>query len=103
MADTEDPLLSKFKQHIEYEEGMDDSMFDTYLKSARSLVKVATGWEPEQSVLMIAAMLNDWRVPDSDMQKALDAMTPILLAEGLADHDETAEPSEVASNTAEAD
>lgn len=82
-----DALIDDFKKHIEFEEGMDDSLLERYLKAARRYVKVATGKEPQQPVMMVAAILYDFRVPEGEMSKALDSMTPILLAEVFADEE----------------
>ena len=87
MSKNDDPLLETFKKHIEFEDGMDDSMLNNYLKAARRYVRVATGKEPAQPVMMVAAILYDFRVPEGDMSKALDSMTPILLAEVFADEE----------------
>lgn len=88
----DDALIEDFKKHIEFEDGMDDSMLDKYLKAARRYVKVATGKEPDQPVMMVAAILYDFRVPEGEMAKSLDSMTPILLAEVFADEETDEQP-----------
>lgn len=80
-----DVLLEKFKSHIEFEEDMDDTMLNTYLASARKYVRTATGFEPEQSVLMVAALFFEYRSPEADMAGALEAINPILISEMLSD------------------
>lgn len=76
-----DTLMAEFKAHIEWEEGMDDSTFNGYLEFARRFVEGATGKTSTQLVLMVAALLNDFRVPEKELSTGLDALTPFLLNE----------------------
>ena len=80
-----DSLFADFKTHIEFEEGMDDSMFDGYMKMARQYVEGATGNQTDNLVLMVAAILNDFRVPEKDMATALDSLTPFFIQEVFND------------------
>lgn len=77
----QDPFLEDFKEHIQYEEDMDDRMFPQYLKYARQYVRGATGNESEQLVLMVAALLNDFRVGDADLEAGLNSLTPFFVSE----------------------
>lgn len=77
----ENELITKFKSHIEWEDGMDDKLFSLYLQSATNYVFGATGQKPEYLILMVAAILNDFRVPEKDMAGALDSLVPFLLSE----------------------
>lgn len=70
-----------FKKHIQFEEGMDDSMFSLYVESAKKYVKNGTDKESENLIYMIAGMFNTYKVPEEEMGKALNAMTPLFLQE----------------------
>lgn len=76
-----DPLLEDFKSHIQHEDGMDDRMYSKYLEFARQYVQGATGGQKNQLVLMVAALLNDFRVGDADLEAGLDSLTPFFVAE----------------------
>lgn len=76
-----DELMGDFKVHINFEDDMDDRLFDQYLKYARGYVRNATGHESPQLVLMVAALLNDFRVGDADLEAGLDSMTPFFVQE----------------------
>lgn len=76
-----DPLLEQFKSHIQFEDDMDDTMFNQYLQYARVYVRGATGHESDQLVLMVAALLNDFRVGDADLAAGLDSLTPFFVSE----------------------
>lgn len=82
---TDDPLLNDFKSHIEFEDGMDDRLFNQYLKTARSYVLGATSKQNSQTILMVAALLNDFRVPEKDLSTGLDALTPFFVQEVMTD------------------
>lgn len=81
----DDPLTKKFKTHIEWEDGMDQSLLSLYLGSARQYVINATGREDDLLIMNVAAIFYDFRVPEADMGKALDALTPFLLSATLGD------------------
>lgn len=104
---TVDPLMDDFKAHIMFEDDMDDRMFGKYLQFARDYVRGATGQEPEQLVLMVAALLNDFRVGDADLTAGLDSLTPFfvqaVLTEGVSDDGTTStDQSATASGNADA-
>lgn len=98
MANTS--LLEKLKSHIEWEDGMDETMLPGYLSAATNYVKNATGGTSEQLVLMVAAILNDFRVPEKDMIGALDSLTPFFVQE-VYNRGTIDESPQVASNAAE--
>lgn len=76
-------LKTKLKEHIHFEEGMDDSMLSFYYDSAKRYVIKKTGAEEEFLVLMVAAVMNDHRSASEDLKKALDALEPIFMLEVL--------------------
>lgn len=77
-------LLDKFKQHIHFEEGMEDSMLPFYLKSAQRYVKRATGSDTaEHLVLLVAGIMYEYRVAEEKLEKALDAITPFIIQEAM--------------------
>lgn len=81
--DQETDLLQKIKDHIHFEEGMDDSMLSFYSESAKRYVKKKTGTEQEYLVLMVASVMNDHRTSTEDLKKALEALEPIFALEVL--------------------
>lgn len=81
-------LLDDFKKHIEFEEGMEESMLPKYLNFAKRYVKTATGKQSEQLTLMVAALLFDFRVAEKDLASGLDSLTPFLLAEVFSEDEE---------------
>lgn len=78
-------LLEKLKQHIHFEEGMDESMLSIYLASAQRYVQTATGAQTEYLVLLVAGIMYEYRVAEDDLAKALDAITPFIVQEAFAD------------------
>ena len=46
-----DDLISKFKEHIRWDEGMDDSMLSFYINQAKTYVKNATGKQTEYLII----------------------------------------------------
>jgi len=84
----DEPLLEDFKSHIQFEDDMDDTMLVNYLAFARRFVQTATGKQSHQMILMVAALLNDFRVSEKDLGDGLESLTPFLLSEVFAD-DET--------------
>ncbi|PZQ20707.1 MAG: hypothetical protein DI558_12755, partial [Corynebacterium propinquum] len=57
-------LEEKFKAHIHFEEGMDDSMLSFYLNMAKNYVKTATGGQEEYLILMVAGIAYEYRVSE---------------------------------------
>lgn len=79
-------LIDKLKQHLHFEEGMDDSMFPFYLETAKKYVKRATGYDTnEHLILMVASIMYEYRVSESELEKALDAITPFIIQEAIGD------------------
>ncbi|WP_413516024.1 head-tail connector protein [Carnobacterium maltaromaticum] len=81
-------LVDKLKAHIQFEEGMDDSMLSFYIENAKDYVKKATGGEKEYLIIMIAGIMFDYRVSEKEMGDALDAMTPFFVLEVFADEED---------------
>ncbi|MGX7377280.1 head-tail connector protein [Carnobacterium maltaromaticum] len=81
-------LVDKLKSHIQFEEGMDDSMLSFYIENAKDYVKKATGGEKEYLIIMIAGIMFDYRVSEKEMGDALDAMTPFFILEVFADEED---------------
>lgn len=90
-------LIEKFKSHIHFEEGMDDSMLSFYLNAAKEYVKRATGVEKEYLVLMVAGIMYEYRVSERELEQALNAITPFIVQEAFADAEETDEQTEMDS------
>ncbi|MBD9848794.1 phage gp6-like head-tail connector protein [Enterococcus faecalis] len=83
-------LEEKFKAHIHFEEGMDDSMLSFYLNMAKNYVKTATGGQEEYLILMVAGIAYEYRVSEDELDKALNAITPFII-QGVIQHDEEAD------------
>ncbi|EGO8141406.1 phage gp6-like head-tail connector protein [Enterococcus faecalis] len=82
-------LEEKFKAHIHFEEGMDDSMLSFYLNMAKNYVKTATGGQEEYLILMVAGIAYEYRVSEDELDKALNAITPFII-QGVIQHAEEA-------------
>lgn len=89
MSDKEQELSleEKFKNHIRFEDGMDDSMLSFYLEMAKKYVLTATGGQDEYLILMIAGIAFEYRIAEAELQQALSAMTPFLI-QGVIDNAE---------------
>lgn len=85
-------LIDKFKSHIHFEEGMDNTLLGFYIDNAISYVKKATGKQSEYLILMVAGIMYEYRVSEKELGEALDAMTPFFVQEAFVD-EETNEPS----------
>lgn len=88
-------LLTKIKEHIRLEDGMDDSMLSFYLDSARRYVLKKIGYTQEYLEIMVATVMFEHRLSSEDLGKALQALEPIFGLEVLTD--EPTEQSEVES------
>ncbi|ECC0873466.1 phage gp6-like head-tail connector protein [Listeria monocytogenes] len=73
--------IEKFKSHIHFEEGMDDSLLEFYLLQATNYVKNGTGEENEQLILLVASVFYQFRVSEKDLESALNALTPFFVSE----------------------
>lgn len=91
MANEPEELLEKFKSHIHFEEGMDDTMLSFYLDMAKRYVNTATGGEDEYLVLMVAGIANEYRVSEDELDKALSAITPFIIQGVIAHAEKTDE------------
>ena len=81
-------LIEKLKVHMHWEEGMDDSNLSFYLETAKEYVKKATGGEKEYLVIMVAAIMYDYRVSDWQLESALNAITPFIIQEVYEDEED---------------
>lgn len=88
-------LLDKFKSHIHWEEGMDESMLSLYLDAARKYVKQSTGKETEYLILLVAGIMYEYRISEQELKQALDAITPFMVQEVYAHVEENDEQTEV--------
>ncbi|EBF5150446.1 phage gp6-like head-tail connector protein [Listeria monocytogenes] len=73
--------LDKFKSHIRFEEGMDDSLLEFYLEQATVYVKNSTDEENEQLILLVASVFYQFRISEHELESALNALTPFFVAE----------------------
>lgn len=80
-------LEEKFKSHIHFEEGMDDSLLSFYLNMARNYVKTATGGQEEYLILMVAGIAYEYRISEDELDKAINAITPFII-QGVIQHAE---------------
>ena len=74
-------LEEKIKKHLQFEEGMDDSMLSFYIEAAKEYVLNATGGQKEYLIIMVAAIMYDYRVSEKELGEALNAMTPFFVQE----------------------
>lgn len=74
-------LKEELKLHLQFEEGMDDSMLSFYIDSAKDYVLTATGGQKEYLVVMVAGIMFDYRVAEKELGEALDSMTPFFVQE----------------------
>lgn len=81
-------LLERFKNHINFEEGMDETMLSFYLEMAKDYIKTATGGKQEYLILMVAGIAFEYRVAEGELEKALSAITPFII-QGVLQHAET--------------
>lgn len=77
--DGEMELVDKFKSHINFEEGMDDTMLSFYLEMAKDYVRTATGGQKEYLILLVAGIAFEYRVAEGELEKALSAITPFII------------------------
>lgn len=82
-------LEEKFKSHIHFEGGMDDSLISFYLDMAKDYVKTATGGEQEYLILMVASIAYEYRVSEDELDKAMNAMTPFIVQGAIQNVEET--------------
>lgn len=82
-------LKEKFKAHIHFEEGMDDSLLSFYLDMARNYVEIATGGQQEYLILMVASITYEYRVSEDELDKAMNAITPFIVQGAIQNAEET--------------
>lgn len=92
-------LLDKFKAHIHFEDGMDDSLLSFYLNMAKDYVKTATGGDQEYLILMVAGIAYEYRVAEGELEKALSAITPFIIQGVIQNAEKTHEQSKMAGGT----
>ncbi|MEE8670435.1 MAG: head-tail connector protein [Heyndrickxia coagulans] len=80
-----DELINKLKSHLQWEEGMDDTMLSFYIQAALKYVQRATGGQTEYLVMMVAGIMYEYRVSEDELGKALDALTPFFVQEVFGD------------------
>ncbi|MED1299820.1 hypothetical protein BK704_02290 [[Bacillus thuringiensis] serovar konkukian] len=83
-----DELIEIFKEHIRWDEGMDDSMLSFYLKQGQNYVLKATGEQTEYLVIMCAGIFYEYRVSEKELEQALDALTPFFVQEVFSNAEE---------------
>lgn len=76
-------LLEKFCEHI-HEDSMDNPMLSFYLSAATRYIQNATGAESEYLILLVASIMYEYRTSEAELEKALDAITPFLVQEAVA-------------------
>ncbi|EDP67311.1 hypothetical protein CAT7_07463 [Carnobacterium sp. AT7] len=82
-------LKEKLKLHLQFEEGMDDSMLSFYIESAKDYVLTATGGQKDYLVMMVAGIMFDYSVAEKELGEALDALTPFFVQEVFNQYAET--------------
>lgn len=83
-----DNLVKKLKDHIRWDEGMDDTMLSFYVTQAQKYVENATGKQSEYLVIMVAGIFYEYRVAEKELGEALNAMTPFFVQEVFSDAEE---------------
>lgn len=84
-------LKDKFKAHIHFEEGMDDTMLSFYLDMAKKYVLTATGGQQDYLILMVAGIAYEYRVAEDELENALNAITPFIIQGVIESAEETDE------------
>jgi len=85
----DEELIKKLKNHIYWDEGMDESMLSFYLEQAKTYVQNATGKQTEYLIIMVAGIFYEYRVAEKELGEALNALTPFFVQEVFADAEET--------------
>ena len=85
----DEELIKKLKNHIYWDEGMDESMLSFYLEQAKTYVKNATGKQTEYLIIMVAGIFYEYRVAEKELDVALNALTPFFVQEVFTDAEET--------------
>lgn len=82
-------LITKLKEHIRFEDGMDDSMLSFYQESAEKYVNKKIGHSEDYLTLMVATVMFDNRSATDDLKDALNALEPIFALEVLTNDSES--------------
>lgn len=85
MAEAEE--LQGFKDHLKFEEGMDETMLSFYLQMGKKYAKRATGKDAIDLAYFLGGIFFTFGVPESEMENALNALTPLILQESLVNDD----------------
>ena len=85
----DEELIKKLKNHIYWDEGMDESMLSFYLEQAKTYVKNATGKQTEYLIIMVAGIFYEYRVAEKELDEALNALTPFFVQEVFTDAEKT--------------
>lgn len=88
----EESLVKKLKSHLHFEEGMDDTLLELYIKNAEEYVKKATGKQAEYLIIMVAGIMFEYRVAEKELGEALEAMTPFFVQEAFVDEETNEQP-----------
>lgn len=83
--------LAGFKSHLQFEEGMDDSMLSFYLEAGKKYAERATGKKVTELSYFIGGIFYTYRVPEGEMGNAFESLTPLILQEGLVEDDAKAD------------
>lgn len=81
--------MAKLKEHIRFEDGMDDSMLSFYFDAATRYVNKKIGTTQDYLVIMVATVMNDNRSSSEDLAQALSALEPIFGLEVLTSASQT--------------
>lgn len=79
--------LEGFKSHIQFEGGMDGTNLEFYLNMGKRYAKRATDDENSSVAYYIASIFWLYKVPEAEMENAFNALTPLILSEGLVTDD----------------
>lgn len=78
-------LKQKLKDHIRFEDGMDESLLPFYIESATRYVNKKVGKQTDYLIIMVATVMYDNRSSSDDLKAALEALEMIFALEVLTD------------------
>lgn len=78
-------LKQKLKDHIRFEDGMDENLLPFYIESATRYVNKKVGKQTDYLIIMVATVMYDNRSSSEDLKAALDALEMIFALEVLTD------------------
>ncbi|EOI57419.1 hypothetical protein [Enterococcus gilvus] len=73
----------EFKKHLQFEEGMDDTLLPFYLDMGKKYAKRATDDENSPVAYYLGGIFWLYKIPEQEMESAFNALTPLILQEGL--------------------